>query len=62
MFHVLTSREGLALLRAFGIDRGNVPAVLIDVDRVLRNNTIFNLEQWHHALYLCTSVSTPARP
>jgi hypothetical protein len=62
MFHVLTSREGLPLLRAFGIDRGNMPAVFIDVDRVLRNNTIFNLEQWRHTLSLCTSVSTPARP
>jgi hypothetical protein len=62
MLHVLTSREGLPLLRAFGIDRGNMPAVFIDVDRVLRNNTIFNLEQWRRTLSLCTSVSTPVRP
>jgi hypothetical protein len=62
MFHILTSREGHPLLRAFGIDRDNRPAFFIDVDRVLRNNTIFDLEQWRHTLSLCTSVSTSARP
>lgn len=52
MFHILTSREGLPLLRALDVDRGKMPAVFIDVDRVLRNNTIFDLEQWRHTLSL----------
>ena len=61
MYHVLTSRKVLPLPGALGIDRSNMPAVFIDVDRDLRNNTIFNLKQWRHTPSLCTSVLTPAR-